>query len=91
MTLHADLYWSFRSPYSYLAIGRYVAMTGDYDLEIDLKPVYPLETGPPDPLAEKFCRAVQGTANRRKAECCSTTSVEALVTANCVRMLTFAL
>ena len=23
MTLRADLYWSFRSPYSYLAIGRY--------------------------------------------------------------------
>lgn len=26
MTLHADLFFSFRSPYSYLAIGRYRAM-----------------------------------------------------------------
>lgn len=48
MTLHADLYWSFRSPYSYLAIGRYRAMTGAYDLEIALKPVYPLAIRQPD-------------------------------------------
>ena len=48
MTLHADLYWSFRSPYSYLAIGRYRAMTEAYDLEIALKPVYPLAIRQPD-------------------------------------------
>ena len=42
MALRADLYWSFRSPYSWLAIGRYRAMTEAYDLEIALKPVYPL-------------------------------------------------
>lgn len=48
MTLSADLYFSFRSPYSYLAIGRYRAMTVDYDLEIRLKPVYPLALRQPD-------------------------------------------
>jgi 2-hydroxychromene-2-carboxylate isomerase len=48
MTLHADLYWSFRSPYSYLAIDRYQAMTEAYDLEIALKPVYPLAIRQPD-------------------------------------------
>ncbi len=48
MTLRADLYWSFRSPYSWLAIGRYRAMTETYDLEIDLKPVYPLAMRQPD-------------------------------------------
>ena len=48
MTLRADLYWSFRSPYSYLAIGRYRAMTEAYDLEIALKPVYPLAVRQPD-------------------------------------------
>lgn len=48
MTLSADLYFSFRSPYSYLAIGRYRAMTEDYDLEIRLKPVYPLALRQPD-------------------------------------------
>lgn len=48
MTLRADLYWSFRSPYSWLAIGRYRAMTEAWDLEIDLKPVYPLAIRQPD-------------------------------------------
>ncbi len=48
MTLHADLYWSFRSPYSYLAIGRYRAMAEAFDLEIALKPVYPLAIRQPD-------------------------------------------
>jgi 2-hydroxychromene-2-carboxylate isomerase len=48
LTLRADLYWSFRSPYSWLAIDRYRAMTEAYDLEIDLKPVYPLAIRQPD-------------------------------------------
>ena len=48
MTLRAELYWSFRSPYSWLAIDRYRAMTEAWDLEIDLKPVYPLAIRQPD-------------------------------------------
>ncbi|WP_296716183.1 DsbA family protein [Erythrobacter sp.] len=48
MTLSADLYFSFRSPYSYLAIGRYRAMAEAYDLAIALKPVYPLAIRQPD-------------------------------------------
>jgi 2-hydroxychromene-2-carboxylate isomerase len=48
VTLRADLYWSFRSPYSYFAIGRYRAMTEAWDLEIALKPVYPLAIRQPD-------------------------------------------
>jgi 2-hydroxychromene-2-carboxylate isomerase len=48
MTLRADLYWSFRSPYSYFAIGRYRAMSEEYDLEIELRPVYPLAVRQPD-------------------------------------------
>ncbi len=48
MTLTAELYFSFRSPYSYLAVGRYRAMTEDYDLEIALRPVYPLAIRQPD-------------------------------------------
>ncbi len=42
MTLSADVFWSFRSPYSYLAIGRYRKLAEDYDLTINLRPVYPL-------------------------------------------------
>jgi len=48
MTLIADLYFSFRSPYSCLAVGRYRAMAEEYDLEIRLKPVYPLAIRQPD-------------------------------------------
>ena len=48
MILTAELYFSFRSPYSYLAIGRYRAMTERYDLKIALRPVYPLAIRQPD-------------------------------------------
>ena len=48
MTLTAELYFSFRSPYSYLSIGRYRAMTERYDLAIGLRPVYPLAIRQPD-------------------------------------------
>jgi 2-hydroxychromene-2-carboxylate isomerase len=48
MTLTADLYFSFRSPYSYLSVGRYRAMADAYDLDISLRPVYPLAVRQPD-------------------------------------------
>ena len=48
MTLYADLYFSFRSPYSYLSLPRWRAIQREYDLTIDLKPVYPLAIRQPD-------------------------------------------
>ena len=42
MTLEFDLFWSFRSPYSYLATPRLVQMEKDYDLKINVRPVYPI-------------------------------------------------
>ena len=48
MTLSADIYWSFRSPYSYLATRRYRALAADYDLTLSLRPVYPLAIRQPD-------------------------------------------
>lgn len=42
MALEIDLFWSFRSPYSYLATPRLVEMARDYDLTINVRPVYPL-------------------------------------------------
>ncbi len=42
MELRAELYWSFRSPYSYLAMERVVAMARDYALAWDVRIVYPL-------------------------------------------------
>lgn len=50
MTLHADLFFSFRSPYSYLAIGRYRAMAEEYDLAIALRTVWPIAIRDPSLL-----------------------------------------
>lgn len=48
MTHQADVYWSFRSPYSYLATQRYVELTQKYDLRINQRFVYPLAIREPD-------------------------------------------
>jgi len=42
MTLSVDLFFSFRSPYSYLALPKTLKMVADYDLAVNLRPVYPL-------------------------------------------------
>ena len=48
MTLSADIFWSFRSPYSYLATRRYRALADEFDLTLNLRPVYPLAIRQPD-------------------------------------------
>lgn len=48
MTLQADLFFSFRSPYSYLAIGRYRELSETHTVDIALRPVYPLAVRQPD-------------------------------------------
>ncbi len=50
MTLKADLYFSFRSPFSYLCAGRYYAMTKEYDLDIALRTVWPIAIRAPEML-----------------------------------------
>jgi 2-hydroxychromene-2-carboxylate isomerase len=42
MSFQLDLFWSFRSPYSYLATPRLVQMQHAYDLDIAVRPVYPI-------------------------------------------------
>jgi 2-hydroxychromene-2-carboxylate isomerase len=42
MTLRFDLFWSFRSPYSYLATPRLVELEREYDVEVGVRPVLPL-------------------------------------------------
>src|ERR1700688_893091 len=42
MTLSVDLFFSFRSPYSYLALSKTRKMVADYDVTVNLRPVYPL-------------------------------------------------
>ena len=43
MSLSVDLYWSFRSPYCYLATSRIVALTKEFDFSVNVKPVLPIE------------------------------------------------
>lgn len=42
MTLNADLYFSYRSPYSYFGAVLYRRMAAEWDLRIDLRVVYPI-------------------------------------------------
>lgn len=42
MTLTYDLFWSFRSPYSYLVTKRLVAFERDHDVKANVRPVYPI-------------------------------------------------
>jgi 2-hydroxychromene-2-carboxylate isomerase len=48
MTLTVDLFWSFRSPYSYLATRRLVQLAREYDLDLRVRPVLPLAVRQPD-------------------------------------------
>lgn len=47
MTLSVDLYYSFRSPYSYLALPKTMKLVADYDVDVRLRPVYPLAVREP--------------------------------------------
>jgi 2-hydroxychromene-2-carboxylate isomerase len=42
MALSVDLYFSFRSPYSYLALPKTLKLIAEYDFDVNLRPVYPL-------------------------------------------------
>jgi 2-hydroxychromene-2-carboxylate isomerase len=42
MTLSVDLYYSFRSPYSYLSLPRTKKLVAEYDVTVNLRVVYPL-------------------------------------------------
>lgn len=48
MTLDVDLFWSFRSPYSYLGTPRYREMEKTWDLKISVRPVYPIAIRTPE-------------------------------------------
>lgn len=43
-----DFYWSFRSPYCYLAMARTLALAAGRDVTIAMRPVYPLAVRHPD-------------------------------------------
>ena len=47
-TLSIDVFWSFRSPYSYLATGRLVDLHARYGLDVEVRPVLPLAVRTPE-------------------------------------------
>jgi 2-hydroxychromene-2-carboxylate isomerase len=42
VSFSVDVYWSFRSPYSYLATPRLVELQREYDVDVAVRPVYPI-------------------------------------------------
>jgi hypothetical protein len=58
--------------------------------DTEIQPVYPVDAGPPDPLAAKFCDAALGLPIRRRAECCGEQPGFSAA-GECVRTLTHAL
>ena len=48
MTLSVDVFWSFRSPYSYLATPQLIALQAEYDLEVVVRPVLPIAVRQPE-------------------------------------------
>ena len=48
MSLEVDVFWSFRSPYSYLATGRLVRLARDREVDLHIRPVLPIAIRTPD-------------------------------------------
>ncbi len=48
MTLSYDLYWSFRSPYSYMVVPRLLELEAARDVVCNVRPVYPLAVRTPE-------------------------------------------
>jgi 2-hydroxychromene-2-carboxylate isomerase len=48
MTLTYDLYWSFRSPYSYFVIKRLIELERDFDVACTVRVVYPIAVRQPE-------------------------------------------
>ena len=48
MSLTYDLYWSFRSPYSYMIVQRLIDLEREFDVRGIVRPVYPLAVRTPE-------------------------------------------
>ena len=48
MTLQVDLFWSFRSPYSYLVTPRLIELEREWDARVNVRPVLPIAVRQPD-------------------------------------------
>jgi len=48
VTHQVDLFWSFRSPYSYLVTPRLIELERDWDAKVNVRPVLPIAVRQPD-------------------------------------------
>ena len=48
MAFSFDLFWSFRSPYCYLALDRILGLSRDHDVDVVVRPVYPMAVRQPN-------------------------------------------
>ena len=48
MAFSVDVYWSFRSPFCYLTLDRLLDMHRKFDLEVRIRPVYPIAVRNPE-------------------------------------------
>ena len=48
MSFAVDVFWSFRSPYSYLATGRLVGIAAQWDVDLSVRPVLPIAVRTPE-------------------------------------------
>ena len=71
MTLTYDLYWSFRSPYSYMVMPRLAALERDHDVACQVRP--------PGPMSCNACAYARGGIHGKRAPmppaCDGTTSI----------------
>jgi hypothetical protein len=58
---------------------------------VEARSVYPMDAGPSDPLAVRFCDAVLTLPEKRREECCAGARVSAPRTDACVRTLSYAI
>jgi len=59
--------------------------------EEDIKPLYPHDGSPPDPVAQRFCEAIHDLEPKRRAECCGATGGTGYFAGECARTLSAAL
>jgi 2-hydroxychromene-2-carboxylate isomerase len=62
MTLSVNLFFTFRSPYSYLALPKTLKLGAEFDATVNLRPVYPLAVRVPGFFQEdqSTIRALRG-------------------------------
>ena len=52
MTHSVDLYWSFRSPYSYIVVPKLIELERNWDAQVNVRPVLPIAVRQPDFFAQ---------------------------------------